>query len=231
MNCRSKTVSDRWQSFPAPRAKKNWQPPNAFTLIEVVTALAILALISSSVLVVIGRCMAAETERQLRAEAFELARENMEKLLASASVTEMLEYGASDKNPDIQWQTVVEPFYEPVTSGIWLSAVCSATYYDNDGKEQTVELTHWLTGLSKQQMLQLAMAKQKQLAQDQNDVLPDQNQPDQEQPDQNQPDQKQPDQPEPPGPTEELICGYTVKELDSMSGEELFSILVECGLF
>ena len=80
----------------------------AFSLIETVAALAILALISTSVLVVINRCIASAADSALRMQAFEVARENMEKLLVLDSVGEKVEYGSSETNPDIQWQTAVE---------------------------------------------------------------------------------------------------------------------------
>jgi prepilin-type N-terminal cleavage/methylation domain-containing protein len=126
-----------------------------FTLVEVLTALSILALISSSVLVVINRTAAAGADSALRMQAFEVARENMEKLLASQSVEEMAEYGESDKYPEVVWQTTVETFYEPITSRMWLRGVCSAQYIDSQGLEQTVELTHWLTDLTKNQLLDI----------------------------------------------------------------------------
>jgi len=103
------------------RSKKTTTKP-AFSLVEVVTALAILALISSSVLVVINRCVASTADLSLRMQAFEVARENMEKLLASTLVQEKIEYGESDKYPEITWHTVVETFYEPITARMWLSA-------------------------------------------------------------------------------------------------------------
>jgi prepilin-type N-terminal cleavage/methylation domain-containing protein len=127
----------------------------AFSLLEVMTALAILALISSSVLVVIDRCAASAANSMQRMRAFEVARENMEKLLSSASVKESVEYGESDKYPDITWETVVEPFYEPITARMWIRGVCSAKYNDPNGQEQTIELEHWLTGLTKEQLLQM----------------------------------------------------------------------------
>jgi type II secretory pathway component PulJ len=125
----------------------------AFSLLETVAALAILALVSFGVLAVVERCTAAMADSQLRMQAFEVARENMEKLLALASVSDKLEYGVSDKYPDIEWQTVVEPFYEPVTKRMWVRAICSAYYKDTDAQLQTVELTHWLTNLTKKQVL------------------------------------------------------------------------------
>jgi len=140
MSCRSKTRDT---------GKK------AFSLVEVMMALAILALISSSVLVVIDRCIASAADSVLRMKAFEVARENMEQLLASASVKESVEYGISEKYPDIGWQTVVETFYEPITARMWIRGVCSSQYNDPNGQEQTVELTNWLTDLTKEQLLQI----------------------------------------------------------------------------
>jgi len=127
----------------------------AFSLIEVLTALAILALICSSVLVVINRCVASAADSALRMQAFEVARENMEKLLASPLVQETAEYGESDKYPEITWQTIVETFYEPITARMWVRGVCSAEYIDTEGQEQTVELTHWLTDLTQRQLLDI----------------------------------------------------------------------------
>jgi prepilin-type N-terminal cleavage/methylation domain-containing protein len=132
-----------------------------FSLIEVVTALSILALAASSVLVVIDRCVASTSDSMLRMHAFETARDNMEKLLTSNSVEETVEYGASEKYPDIEWETVVETFYEPISNRMWVRAVCSAEYEDSQGETQAVELTHWLTNVSKQQLLKL-MEQQEQ---------------------------------------------------------------------
>ena len=127
----------------------------AFSLVEVAVALLILAIITSSVLVVMNRCIDSVINSRSKIEAFELARENMERLLASSSVKEQIEYGISETNPDMQWETVIENFYEPTTKRMWIRAVCSASYTDSSDKEQKVELEHWLTSLSKQQMLQI----------------------------------------------------------------------------
>lgn len=127
----------------------------AFTLTEVMTALVILAIASSSVLVVINRCVASAADSTLRMQAFEVARDNMEKLLSSGSVEETADYGDSDKYPGIKWQTVVETFYEPITARMWVRAVCSAEYTDSTGETQTIELTHWLTDVTKAQLLQI----------------------------------------------------------------------------
>ena len=141
--------------------------PQAFSLPEVIVALVILALVSSSVLVVINRCMASAADSALRMQAFEVARENMEKLLTSDSVAEKAEYGTSDKYPQIQWQTTVEAFYEPVTVRMWAQAICSAEYTDSTGQQQTVELTHWLTDLTKKEMLEILQQQQEKLSAEQ----------------------------------------------------------------
>ncbi len=139
----------------------------AFSLTETVTALIILALISSSVLVVINRSIASAADLALSMQAFEVARENMEALLSKDSAAEMVEYGSSDKYPQIQWQTTVEAFYEPITVRIWIQAVCSAEYTDSAGQLQTVELTHWLTDLTKEQLIRLMQEKLQELTAEQ----------------------------------------------------------------
>jgi len=156
MKCRSKKV---WLTA-LPHTK-------GFSLPEVVVAVSILAFISASVLVVINRCIASAADSVLRMQTFEVVRENMEKLLVSDSVTEMVEYGNSDKYPEIQWQTVVEMFYEPLTKRMWIGAVCSAEYTDTAGEVQTVELTHWLTDLTKEQLLRIIKEREEALSAEQ----------------------------------------------------------------
>ncbi len=136
----------------------------AFTLAETVASLVILAFICTSVLVVINRCMASAVDSVLRMQAFEVARKNMEELLTSDSVEESVEYGNSEMYPDIQWETVVESFYMPLDTKMWIQAICSAEYTDSEGQVQTVELTHWLTDVSKAQLLQILAQQQEDLA-------------------------------------------------------------------
>jgi len=142
----------------------------AFSLVEAVTALVILAIVSSGVVVVITRCIASAADSELRMRAFEVARENMEKLLAGDSVKETTEYGNSDKYPEIKWQTVVETFYEPITARMWVRGVCSAEYTDTKGETQTVELTHWLADVTKQQLLQIMANKEKEKEKEEEEV-------------------------------------------------------------
>jgi hypothetical protein len=124
-------------------------------LVEVLAALMILAFVCSSVVLVVDRCMVSAANSSLRMEAFRLARENMEKVLASDSVTETVEYGRSDIYPDVSWQTQIEAFSEPVTQKMWIRAVCSAEYTDSESQKQTVKLEHWVTELTDQQANQL----------------------------------------------------------------------------
>ena len=134
----------------------------AFSLVEAVTAVIILAIVSAGVVVVINRCITSAADSEMQVQAFEVARENMEKLLASDVVKETTEDGTSDKYPEIKWQTVVEPFYEPITNRMWIRGVCTAEYTDTEGETQTVELTHWLTDVTKSQLLQIISNKEKQ---------------------------------------------------------------------
>lgn len=169
MKCHSKTHD---ASCVMRRALRNTQysiryTNKAFSLIEVVTALVILAIASSTVLVILNRSIASAANSALKMHAFEVARENMEKLLTLDSVKETADFGTCDKYPQINWQTVVETFYEPITSRMWIRAVCSAEYSDASGETQKVELTHWLTDVTKKQLLEILKGKeneQKQLA-------------------------------------------------------------------
>ena len=146
-----------------PNAKSHTlKAKKAFSLIEALSAVIILAIISSSVLVVINRCMVSAIDSTLRMQAFEVARENMEKLLASDSVKEMVEFGSSEKHPEIQWQTTVEAFYEPITNRMWIRGTCSAEYTDTEGQLRTVELTHWLTDVTKEQLRQILDQQQRE---------------------------------------------------------------------
>lgn len=123
-----------------------------FTLLEVVTALLILGTICTTVLAVMNRAIGTAIDLRKRTQAFEVARENMENLLCLMTVSDVSDFGTDPLHPDIEWETTVEPFTEPVTSKMWIQAVCTASYPDSAGEIQTVTLTHWLTGLTEKQM-------------------------------------------------------------------------------
>ena len=131
----------------------------AFSLTETAAALVILAMICSGIVIVFDGSAKSAANSVIRMQAFEVAQENMEKLLASSSVKESVEYGLSEKYPAIEWQTTVETFYEPITNRLWAKAVCSADYIDTDGRQQKVELTNWITDLTQQQVLELIRRK------------------------------------------------------------------------
>ena len=138
---------------------------------EVVAALTILVFLTISILTVYDRCMSAAADLTLKMQAFEVARENMENLLSTESVELKVENGQSELYPDILWQTSVESFYEPQTSRTWLQATCSVNYLDTSGNEQMIELKHWLTELSQEDLMKMA---------DQNEPnMPQENEPNQ----------------------------------------------------
>ena len=116
-------------------------------------------------LVVFNRYMASAADSMLRMQAFEVARANMEELLTLDSVSESVEYGYNERYPDIEWQTAVETFYEPLTSRMWIQAICSTEYTDSENEVQTVELTHWLTDVTKSQLLQILAQQQDEIEQ------------------------------------------------------------------
>ena len=147
MNCRSENISLR-------RCERN-----AFSLIEAVAAVTVLAIIVSTVLVVFSRCSASAANSTLKMQAFEVARENMEALLTAETLSEQTEYGYSEKYPAILWTNRVETFFEPFGQKMWLRAVCSAEYEDPAGELKQVELTHWLTKLSDKQIEQILDAQ------------------------------------------------------------------------
>ena len=132
----------------------------AFTLVEVGAALVLLSIILSSVMVLMNRYVDSVIDLQLRQEAFELARGNMEQLLAESKLSDMAEFGDSEQNPEIEWQTLVEPFYEPVTDQMWIRAVCSAGFDDTKGEYQNIEMEHWITNLNAQQVKQILAQQQ-----------------------------------------------------------------------
>jgi len=136
---------------------KKFNKRRGFSLVETTTAMIILAMTCSSVVIVVNRNMEIATDMEMRMKAFEIARENMETLLASESVSEMTDFGTSEKYPNIQWQTSIEAFYEPITDRMWIQGMCIAEYEDSAGQEQTVELTHWLTDLTEKQLEQMVL--------------------------------------------------------------------------
>ncbi len=134
----------------------------AFSLAETMAALAILSYVFLGLLVVMNRYMDSAVDSVMRMRAFEVVRKNMEDLLTSNLVEESVEFGDSEKYPDIQWRTVVESFTVPLTDKMWVQAVCSAEYTDSEGEVRKIELTHWLTDLTKAQEQQILARQQEE---------------------------------------------------------------------
>ena len=122
----------------------------------------ILAVICATTLVVLDRCMQATIDSELKMQAFQVARENMEKLLASKSVKQIAEFGTLEENRNIDWQMVVEPFREPETSKMWIRAVCTASYVDSNSEMHSFELNNWITDLTDRQVQQLLDQQQRE---------------------------------------------------------------------
>jgi prepilin-type N-terminal cleavage/methylation domain-containing protein len=131
-----------------------------FTLVEVAAALVLLGLLLGSTLTLMNRYVDTVIDMQLRQQAFEMARSNMERLLSETTLSDMDDYGTDEFHPELDWETRVEPFYEPLTDRMWIRAVCSAGYIDTQGDRQDVELEHWITNLTKEQIRQI-LAQQK----------------------------------------------------------------------
>jgi prepilin-type N-terminal cleavage/methylation domain-containing protein len=128
---------------------KSGKKHRAFTIVELVAVLVIISVITTGIIEVMNRCIDSTMEYNLRKAAFETARENMENLLNAASLAESVEFGVSEVYPEIEWQTIVEIFDEPINSSMWLRARSAAYYLDNEGQQQTIEFTQWITALSK----------------------------------------------------------------------------------
>jgi len=192
--------------------------------VEVMASLILLAFVSLGVFVVVTRSLNTAADSAQRIRAFEVARENMEQLLAADSVSEMAEYGSSDKYSGISWQKTVETFFEPVTNRMWLRGVCSAEYLDSQNKTQRVELTHWLTDLTKEQLVQIMQekAREKQDLSDANEIPPD-------------PNAEPPGPNTPPGPNQpeddDLYCGYSLDEIWQQGLMWLLNFCNDCPKF
>jgi len=137
------------------RSNNNLIFRKGFSLIEAMAALGVLAVITSSVLVIVDQCMNSVADMKLRRNAFEIARENMEILMTEKTVSEKSEFGISERYPEIEWQTTIEMFALQGSNDKWLGAVCSSQYYDSEDQTQTVEFTAWLTMLSKRDVLKI----------------------------------------------------------------------------
>jgi hypothetical protein len=122
----------------------------------------VLAIIVSTSLAVMSRCLEATVNLRTRMAAFSLARENMENLLGATAVTESVDYGDSNDVAGVTWETRIEPFYDPHTTRMWIRAISAASWYDTNGELQTIEFTQWLTDLNEQDVGKILRRQQAQ---------------------------------------------------------------------
>jgi len=134
-----------------------------FTLVEVMAASVILVIIGATVMTVINRCIDDTIDIELKMKAFKIARDNMETLLGEDSVSQMIEFGSLEDNPDIEWELTVEPFSEPVNNEMWMRAVSTASYTAPNGEQEYIELTHWLTDLTEKEVKQIQAQRKLEL--------------------------------------------------------------------
>ena len=199
-----------------------------FTLIEVMAAVIILALITSGSLVAMNRYMKVAIDQGIKMEAFNLARENMENILSVSLLTDDIQQGQSETNPDIRWQNSVESFYEPLTSRMWIRAICGVSYIDSEGEDQEIELTHWVTDISKKQVLAIIDQKKREkeyeeeIAEDGEDFEPE----DVDEPDEDMDKDKEKEE-EPEGEDDFIICGFTMDQLNAMSDSQMWAVLMK----
>ncbi len=127
-----------------------------FTVLESLMAVLVIGFVVSSVMVIMANSISSLADLKLRTEAFEIARDNLEQILASDNVTEVSDSGTSDINPEIEWETSIKADQASSTDAtIWVKAKSSASYTDSKGELQTVEFEQWITSLNKTQAKQI----------------------------------------------------------------------------
>ncbi len=135
--------------------KENRVFRKGFTLVEAACAVVVLATIVSGVLVVMSRGLNTIIDTDTKAEAFRIARDKMEEILSNKTLSNSTDFGVSEVNPDIEWETVVEPFYEPITSRMWVRAQSKSTFTDRQGEQEEIQLVSWIASLTKKQVQQI----------------------------------------------------------------------------
>lgn len=178
-----------------------------FTLLELLATLVIIAVITSSVVIVMNKCLEATINYKLRGQAFQVARDNMENLLNTSALKESAEFGISEVFPAIQWEIVVEVFNEPIKSSMWLQARSLASYTDTEGELQTIEFTEWITALTGPQSDLVKDQREREL-----DALDSEDNPDSDL-------ESDPESDPVPEPCD-ILADYTFKELLEMSEQE-----------
>lgn len=123
-----------------------------FTLLEVISALGILSIITSSAMVIMSRNRQSAYDLTMRLRALEVARENMEQMLVLNTIEEQTDFGISEKYPAIEWESTIETFYAPLEGQTWARALSIARYKNMQDEDQEIELEHWLCRVTEADM-------------------------------------------------------------------------------
>ncbi len=164
-----------------------------FTVLEALMAVLVIGFVVSSVMVVTSNSIASLADLKLRTEAFEIARENMELILARDNVTELSDSGTSDINPEIEWEISIKADQASSTDAtMWVKAKSLANYTDSKGELKTVEFEQWISYLNRSQTKQIQKLRSLQ-AQDDTDseITPDESSKDEGGKDETKPDDKE----------------------------------------
>ena len=121
---------------------------SAFTIAEVMASLVVLGMITISSFKVITRCQDSSIDMRMKGLAFQVAGENLDKILSDQPIIEFESSGESELYPEISWEAKVDTKDEPLTRKVWVRAVSKAMYLDSDNEEQQVELVYYITDLS-----------------------------------------------------------------------------------
>lgn len=145
----------------------------AYTLVEAMAALLVMGIVVSGVVVTITNCLDSMIDMRLENSAVDLARENMEYILAKNDAFEFYDSGVDEYNPDLDWETGFEVSTYPNTSDMWVRAFSNAGYYCTDGEYKTVEFESWIVRLTdeQQQQYQDQVEEEQQMLEDVADAV------------------------------------------------------------
>lgn len=131
-------------------------------MVEALTALVIVGFTCGTVLIVINNSLDSMSDQESRLRAIDVARENIESLLAQTSLKEFSETGLSDLYPDIEWSRGIEVVEFQGTSDLWMKAFSTANFYNTDNELEEIEFINWLAPLTDQQQKQVLQDRQKE---------------------------------------------------------------------
>ena len=119
----------------------------AFTLVEAMAALLVMGIVTGGGVVTISNCLNSMINMRLEEEAVNLASENMEYLLAKKQISEFVESGTDEINPDLSWEIGFEVAEFPSTGKLWVRAFSTASYYNSENEYKEIQFEDWLMQL------------------------------------------------------------------------------------